>query len=111
MKKLFFAAHSLDLGGIETALVTLLNYLANENEYRITLALEKKEGIFLNELDNKINVIEYKPSEIKFVPIRKVINLLKRLKFISKYKNKFDFSASFATYSLASRIYGKNDKQ
>ena len=45
MKKLLFAAVSLDVGGIETALVTLINYLAKK-QYDITLVLEKKEGIF-----------------------------------------------------------------
>ena len=30
MKKILFASFSLDVGGIETALVTLLNYLAAE---------------------------------------------------------------------------------
>ena len=41
MKKILFAAYSLDLGGIETALVTLINYLAKK-QYDITLVLEKK---------------------------------------------------------------------
>ena len=41
MKKILFAAYSLDLGGIETALVTLINYLAKK-KYYITLLLEKK---------------------------------------------------------------------
>ena len=31
MKKLLFAAYSLDLGGIETALVTLVNQLKEKN--------------------------------------------------------------------------------
>lgn len=101
MKKLFFAAHSLDIGGIETALVTLLNALSRRG-YDVTLALEKKQGIFLSELNSKVKVIEYTPSEIKFLPVRRAINLAKRLKFLFTYKNKFDFSASFATYSLAS---------
>ena len=102
MKKLFFAAYNLDLGGIETALITLLNRLAKEKEFEITLALERKEGIFLDELDKSINVIEYRANNFKLMPIRKAINLCKRLKFIFKYKNKFDFAACFATYSLPS---------
>lgn len=102
MKKLFFAAYNLDLGGIETALITLLNRLAEEEKFVITLALEQKEGIFLEDLDKRIKVMEYKASSLKFMPIRKVINLCKRLSFIFKYKNKFDFAASYATYSLPS---------
>lgn len=100
MKKLLFAAHSLGLGGIETALITLLEELVKK-EYEITLVLEKKEGIFLDTLNPKIKVIEYSPSNNKIVPIRKFINLFKQLKFKLKYKNKFDFAASYATYSLS----------
>ena len=33
MKKILFSAVSLDVGGIETALVTLMNYLAQKNKY------------------------------------------------------------------------------
>lgn len=112
MKKLLFAAYSLDIGGIEKALVTLVNYLC-QKDYEITIVLEKKQGVFLKEINPKINIIEYNPSEAKNVLKRKTINLLKRIKFIVKYKNKFDFSASFATYSLVSsfvsRVASKNN--
>lgn len=100
MKKILFAAHSLGLGGIETALITLLEELAKK-EYEITLVLEKKEGIFLDTLNPKIKVIEYCPSNQKIVPVRKAINMFKQLKFKLKYKNKFDFAAAYATYSLS----------
>lgn len=99
MKKILFSAYSLDIGGIETALVTLINELAKKN-YDITLVLEKKQGIFLNEIDETIKIIEYRPNTNKNIIIRKLLNFIKRIKFILKYKNKFDFSASFATYSL-----------
>lgn len=97
MKKLLFTAYTLDLGGIETALVSLLNCLIEK--YNLTLVLEKKQGIFLNDLNEKIKVIEYNPNQNKNIFIRKFINLMKRIKFILKYKNRFDFSASFTTYS------------
>ena len=100
MKKILFAAHSLGLGGIETALITLLEELVKK-DYEITLVLEKKEGIFLDTLNPKIKVIEYTPSSNKIVPIRKLINLCKQIKFKIKYKNKFDFAAAYATYSLS----------
>ena len=38
MKKLLFAAYSLDIGGIEKSLVTLSNYL-QEKEYELTILL------------------------------------------------------------------------
>ena len=111
MKKLLFAAYSLDLGGIEKALITLTNTL-QEKGYDITIVLEKKQGIFLKELNNKIKVIEYAPNESTNILKRKIVNLYKRIKFILQYKNKFDFSACFATYSLpasfVSRVASKN---
>ena len=100
MKKLLFAAHSLGLGGIETALITLLEELVKK-EYEITLVLEKKEGIFLDTLNPKIKVIQYTPSNNPIILIRKMINFCKQLKFKLRYKNKFDFSAAYATYSLS----------
>ena len=55
MKKILFSAYSLDVGGIETALITLLKNI--KNDYEITLCLEKKEGIFLNELPQNVKII------------------------------------------------------
>ena len=112
MKKLLFAAYSLDLGGIEKALITLVNFL-HKKGYNTTLVLEKKQGIFLESLNNEIEVIEYKPDESTNMIKRKFSNLIKRIKFILKYKNKFDFSASFATYSnmasFVARAASKNN--
>lgn len=113
MKKILFAAHSLEIGGIEKALVTLLNYLSDQNGYNITLVLEEKKGLLLNDLDKKIKILEYKPNSSKNYIIRKLKNLLKRIKFIMKYKNKFDFSVSYATYSIPgsfiARMASKNN--
>lgn len=111
MKKLLFAAHDMNLGGIETSLINLLNYLVQKN-YEITLVLEKAEGIFINDLDKKIHIIEYSPSTDEKYIKRKMQNLIKRIKFTLKYFHKFNFSASYATYSLMSsfvaRIASKN---
>lgn len=99
MKKIFFAAYSLDYGGVETALITLLNYLSKE-DYDITLCLERKQGVFLDRLPENIKIITYKPATGKNPVIRKIKNFIRQQKFKRKYKNKFDFSASFATYSF-----------
>ncbi len=112
MKKLLFAAYSLDVGGIEKALVNLVNVLQNRG-YDITVVLEKKQGIFLNELNKNIKLIEYTPSEKKNLIVRKITNLIHRIQFIIKYKNKYDFSAAFATYSkpsiFVSKVASKNN--
>ena len=111
MEKILFSAYSLDVGGIETALVTLLKYLVKE--YNITLVLEKKQGVFFDDLPKEIKVITYTPSNIKITLIRKAINFVKQLIFKIKYKNKFDFSADFATYSMpasfVARVASKNN--
>ncbi|MBE5820662.1 MAG: glycosyltransferase [Clostridiales bacterium] len=111
MKKLLFTAYTLDVGGIETALVALLNNLIDK--YDITLVLEKKQGVFLDEINKKIKIIQYNPNQNKNPLIRKTINLFKRINFIIKYKNKFDFAASFATYSkmgsFCARTASKNN--
>ena len=112
MKKLLFAAYSLDVGGIEKALVNLVNVLQNRG-YDITVVLEKKQVIFLNELNKNIKLIEYTPSEKKNLIVRKITNFIHRIQFIIKYKNKYDFSAAFATYSkpsiFVSKVASKNN--
>lgn len=106
MKKILFAAYSLDLGGIEKALVTLANSL-QEKGYDVTIVLEQVKGVFLDELNKNIKLIEYRPSKTKNILKRKIANLLKRIKFVMKYRNKFDFSACFATYSNSSAFVAR----
>ena len=113
MKKLLFSAVTLDVGGIETALVTLLNYLASEKlnnkyKYEITLVLEKKQGLFLDVLDKNIKIIKYTPNNNKIVLLRKGVNLVKQQIFKIKHKNKYDFSCSFATYSNPGAFIARN---
>ena len=112
MKKILFSAYNLDLGGIEKALLYLVNYLDTKG-YDITLILEKKEGVFLNNISKNVKVIEYKVNNNKNVLIRKIHNMFNQIKFYFKYKNKFDFSASFATYSIPgsyiARVASKNN--
>ena len=98
-KKLLFTAYNLGLGGIETALINLLKRL-DYNKYDVSLILEKKEGIFLNNVPKDVKIFEYKISNNKFVLFRKIYNRLKLIKWERKLRNKYDFSCSFATYSI-----------
>lgn len=109
-KSILFSAYSLEIGGIETALISLLNYLEKTNKYEITLVLEKKQGELLDKLNKNVKIIKYTPSYNKI--FSKVINGCKRLKFTLKYKNKFDSSFAYATYckmaSATAQIASKN---
>lgn len=105
-KNILFSAYSLEIGGIETALVTLLNYLSKTGLYNITLVLEKKEGILLSKLDSNIKIIEYAPSYNE--TFSKIKNMFKRIKFMLKYRNKFDCSFSYATYCKMGAVTARN---
>ncbi len=100
-KSLFFASYNLDLGGIETALINLLNNI-NYDKYNVALFLEQKSGIFMQEVNEFVQVKELKVSNHSNIFIRKVLNFTKKLLFtIFNYQN-YDFSCCYATYSLSS---------
>lgn len=86
------------MGGIEKALIELLNNI-NYNKYDVTLLLEKKEGELLNKINKNVKIYNYNICNSKNVLYRKVINGMKRLKFILFNYKKYDFSCCYATYS------------
>ena len=99
-KKLLFTANTLDIGGIEKSLINLLNNI-DYSKYEVTLVLEKKEGIFLKDLNKNVILKELKVSSSKIVPIRKLINFSRKFIFKLKNQNKYDFSCCYATYSYS----------
>ena len=98
-KKIFFFSKDLRIGGMEKALVSLLNELAKKN-YDITLVLENRNGALLGALSSKITVKEYRISYCKITIIRKILNLSHRLLWSLFNHNKYCFSCNFATYSV-----------
>lgn len=98
MKKIIFFSKNLGIGGMEKALINLLNKLVDT--YEITLVLEEKKGEFLPLLSERIIVKEYKLSNNNIVLLRKALNFTKRIIWGIKNKNKYDFSCSYATYSV-----------
>jgi len=103
MKRLLFTAYNLDIGGIETSLINLLDNI-DYNKYEVTLILEKKEGIFLNRINKNVIVKELKVSDCRINVLRKLINYFRKLKFKIFNKNKYDFSCCYATYSYSSNV-------
>lgn len=105
-KNILISAYSLDIGGIEKSLINLSNVLLKEG-YKMTIVLEKKQGVLLDQLNKNIKVIEYTPSNHINKIIRKATNGLKRILFMFKYAKKFSVAISFATYSKAGSILAR----
>ena len=57
-KKLLFCSYSLDIGGIENALINLLNNM-DYSKYDVDLILERKEGLLLDRLNKNVNEDKY----------------------------------------------------
>ncbi len=111
-KSIAFFAKNLDIGGIERAIINYVNNI-DYNKYNVTLFLEKKEGMYLNEINKSANIIDFNINENKNIILRKIINALKLIKFSIKYYNKFDFAANFATTvksgAILSKRFSKNN--
>lgn len=98
-KKLLFCSYDLSIGGIENALINLLNNM-DYSKYDIDLVLEKKQGVFLDKLNKNVTVKEYRVSNNKNVIFRKLYNFCKKHLWLLKNYHKYDFSCCYATYSL-----------
>ena len=109
-KKIIFFSRDLNIGGMEKALVSLLNNL-HPPKNQITLVLENKTGELLKQLDPSIIVKRYSVSKCKFPPLRKAINLLHRIFWSVAHKNKYDFSCNYATYmTIGSKLAAISSK-
>ena len=73
-KDLLFTAVSMDIGGIEKALVNLVNRIDKE-KYNIKIVLEEKKGSLLKKIDKDIIVEEVKVNNNKNIIIRKNRNI------------------------------------
>lgn len=111
MSKILITAKDLNIGGIEKSLITLIDYLIDKNNI-VTLVLQNIEGELLKELNEKAIIKKYTPSENKNKVIRKTTNLIKKMLYVIKNKNKYDISISYATYlkwgSFVARNSSKN---
>lgn len=111
-KRLVFTSFDLRIGGIEKALVELVNKI-DLDKYEVTIVLEKKEGDFLEKINRNIYIIESKVSNHKNIIIRKLINLCRQIKHLIMNYNTYDFSCCYATYSLSAnklaRIFSTNN--
>ncbi len=116
MKKIVFGITSLTLGGAERVLVDIVNKL--KDEYDITIFTLYGKGVFQDELDKKIKIInlfdfsynEMNSFKKKVIPL-KVLTCGKSI--YKKYiEGKFDIQVAFLEGPIT-RIfkYGKNTKK
>ena len=78
-KKILFVINSLDLGGAEKSLVSLLNTF-DFGKYEVDLLMFQPTGLFLNLLPDEVNVL---PALDFFVPRESFLSKIKRPKYFS----------------------------
>lgn len=102
-KNILFTAFNLDTGGVERCLVDLVNSL-DKNKYNITIYLQVKEGVFLDQVDKDIKVVGYDFYKIKNKIIKKIMNVLKYMGILIKNYRKYDYSICYAPGYIPSAI-------
>lgn len=122
-KKILFRNRSLEMGGIENVLLSILNHL-DQSKYEITLLLNYEQGEFMNRVPKGIKVLSIGQGKQTFSE-NKVINLiqksLRRLKYFSFQKNPktfykkhqlldVDFEVSFSHYMFDDILNSPNLK-
>lgn len=109
-KNLLFTAVNLEIGGIENALINLLNNI-DYKKYNVDIILEEKKGPLLRRVNKKVLVKELKVSNNSNIFIRKIINLYRKTLFsIFNYHN-YDFSCCYATYSYSCSILARTSSK
>lgn len=115
--KIFVSTKDLNIGGVETSLIFLLNKLAKEG-HEIDLMLYSS-GVLANKLNSNINILYYEdyfknPLSSKFYALKKNV-LIKKL--YRKYKGiinkEYDVSIAFYGFDnyidiLAAKVNSKN---
>ena len=95
-KKVIFFSRDMKIGGMEKALLILLNELAKKG-FEVHLVLQEKAGVLLGQLDSSVRVSEYPVCNWKPVLLRKCLNFIHRLIWSCFNFKKYDFSCNFAT--------------
>lgn len=110
-KNILISANTLCIGGIEKSLINLLKNI-DLKKYNVDLILEHATGELLNEVPTNINILEYKPYNLRIKIVQKILNLLKQTRYKLTLKNAYDISICYATYSypdnFITRLASKN---
>lgn len=103
-KKVLFTTYDLNIGGVESCLVNLVNNF-DYSKYDVTILLQDKKGDLLNNVNKEVHVVDYNLSRMKFTLLRKCINMFKIIYTKLKYYRKFDCAISYGTgYKVSSEV-------
>ncbi len=112
-KKIIFRHRSLEMGGIETVLLNILNYL-DYDKYEVVLLLNYSQGEFIKRVPKKVKLVAI-GEDISAFSKNTLVNLFQKIKRRIKYgifenyprafykKNNlldFDFEVAFSHYML-----------
>lgn len=104
MKKIIFFTKNLEIGGLEKALLNLLNSF-DFTQMAVTLVVEEQCGALMDSLNSAIRVKSYRLSTCRIPQLRKLFNFVHRMIWALCNYKKYDFSCSYCTYSvLGSRL-------
>ena len=95
MKKLVFFARTLEIGGVERALVNLLNALAPS--YAVTLVLAERRGELLPELDKRVRLLSVPPGRSALRPLRRAQSAARLLLWAIAHARRCDFACAYDT--------------
>lgn len=99
-KKILFTIRNLELGGIEKAFINLMECIDYE-KYDVDVLIQEKEGIFLEQLSPKINIIDFNFRKGTTI-FHKILNRIKLFLWSKKIANKYDFSCCYTTWCFNS---------
>lgn len=102
MKKIIIGTPSLISGGVEVSLVRFIKELSKNDNYKITLLLLKKEGIYLNSIPKSVNIITLKYVNDIYDFNHKIKDVINIKGIKSKFK--------FIIYRLRLRTFIKKDR-
>jgi len=103
-RKILFTAYNLGIGGVEKALVNLLNSL-DYDKYDVTLYLQLASGEFIDQVDKNVKIYGYNLSKLKNKVLKRISNILKYIIILIKNFRKYDFSCCYAPgYPLSSLL-------
>lgn len=98
MKEIVIMMYYMECGGVENALISLLNYV-DPKEYSVDLLLVEKKGAFLDRIPNWVNIIELDLSEMQRVMIIER-SIHKTIEFGLKNRKIISTLLVFLRYSL-----------